>query len=119
VVPIRSVASDRLPGRPDAARAASDVLDTAGAGRDHFDPWGQRGKRDGQGPGWQVEHRYRAVMEVLPCPLRLDGHLIYVIADGVLAKTLPSPVPPPTRPGCAAPGEAPAIVTRCSMPSES
>jgi hypothetical protein len=37
-----------------------------------------------------------------PCPaagqtrrvtLRLDGHLVHVISDGVLAKTLPSPVP--------------------------
>lgn len=25
--------------------------------------------------------------------LRLDGHLLHVIRDGVLAKTLPSPVP--------------------------
>jgi hypothetical protein len=31
--------------------------------------------------------------------LRLDGHLIHVIADGVLAKTLPSPVPAGDRAG--------------------
>jgi transposase InsO family protein len=31
--------------------------------------------------------------------LRLDGHLIHVIADGVLAKTLPSPVPADDRAG--------------------
>src|SRR5579863_8054486 len=28
-------------------------------------PVGSTGETSGQGPGWQVEHRYRAVMEVL------------------------------------------------------
>ncbi len=35
--------------------------------------------------------------------LRLDGHLVHVIRDGVLAKTLPSPVPAATAASYAAP----------------
>jgi transposase-like protein len=41
------------------------MLDIVVAFRDRFCPWSQRGEKADQVPGWQVEHRYRAVMEVL------------------------------------------------------
>ena len=48
----------------------------------------QRGRRPGR-------HRIKIGAELARrrVTLRLDGHLVHVISDGVLAKTLPSPIP--------------------------
>jgi hypothetical protein len=50
---------------------------------------------DGNGVADLAGHRLKVGAELARhrVTLRLDGHLIHVICDGVLAKTLPSPVP--------------------------
>ena len=50
---------------------------------------------DGNGVADLAGHRVKVGAELAHrrVTLRLDGHLIHVICDGVLAKTLPSPVP--------------------------
>jgi hypothetical protein len=50
---------------------------------------------DGNGVADLAGHKVKVGAELARrrVTLRLDGHLIHVISDGVLAKTLPSPVP--------------------------
>ena len=50
---------------------------------------------DGNGAADLAGHRLKVGPELARrrVTLRLDGHLVHVICDGVLAKTLPSPVP--------------------------
>ena len=50
---------------------------------------------DGNGVADLAGHKVKAGAELARrrVTLRLDGHLVHVISDGVLAKTLPSPVP--------------------------
>jgi hypothetical protein len=61
---------------------------------------------DGNGVADLAGHKVKVGAELArrQVTLRLDGHLIHVISDGVLAKTLPSPSRPPTGPSSAAPG---------------
>ena len=50
-------------------------------------------KMRGASPGLRQRVKVGAELARRRVTLRLDGHLMHVIRDGVLAKTLPSPVP--------------------------
>lgn len=84
-----------LPGRPPAQSAVRRVGDLPAYAALEVDR-----TVDGNGLINMAGRRVKVGPELIGCRItaRIDGHLLHVVRDGVLAKTLPSPFPADERP---------------------